>query len=593
MRTGNSRLRWQIAVLTLGIALSTGIAVANLLYAQDAKEQDAKEAETKKADDEQQQQRKKKDKPVSRANDYGIPQVREINERIASVWKDNNLNPSNPATDGEWLRRLFLDVLGRVPSVNELKAFIADKSQDKKVKIVNKILEGEEYTEEYARNWTTVWTNLLIGRNGGTENNSMISREGMQKYLRDSFARNKPYDKMVHDLVTATGSTVPGKEDFNGATNYLVMKLADDGAQATAMTSKLFLGLQVQCTQCHNHPFNEWKQQKYWEFNAFFRQTRALRKFGTGRDVESAELTNQDYRGESGNPQEADLFYELRNGLTKIAFPVFVDGAEIGRSGFVGEVDRRSKLGDMIVASEFMDKTMVNRMWAHFLGYGFTKPVDDLGPHNVPSHPELLEYLGKQFRKNSFDTKELIRWIVLSQPYSLSSKAMNGNQVDDPQLGESPKFSHFYLRQMRAEELYESLIVATEAQKTQGSYEEQEKLKSEWMRQFVTAFGTDDGEETTTFNGTIPQALMMFNGDLIKKATSGEKGGFLVRVAAAGKKPSDKIDYLFMAGLGRRPSNTELMAANELLAGHKGNVVDALQDMWWAILNSNEFIINH
>jgi hypothetical protein len=590
MRTGKSLLRWQLTALTFGISLSVGIVAASLVRAQDEKGEKKDEAKT----EQKETPKKKEAKPAGRvANDYGIAQVKQINEQISQVWKDNNLNPSNPATDGEWLRRLFLDVLGRVPSVVELKAFVADKSSDKKVKIVNKILEGEEYTEEYARNWTTVWTNLLIGRNGGTENNSMISREGMQKYLRDSFARNKPYDTMVHELVTATGSTVPGKEDFNGATNYLVMKLADDGAQATAMTSKLFLGLQVQCTQCHNHPFNEWKQQKYWEFNAFFRQTRALRKFGTGRDVESTELVNQDYRGESGNPQEADLFYELRNGLTKIAFPVFVDGAEIGRSGFVGEVDRRSKLGDMIVSSEFMDKTMVNRMWSHFLGYGFTKPIDDLGPHNVPSHPELLEYLAKQFRKNSFDTKELIRWIVLSQPYSLSSKTMGGNQSDDPQLGEAPKFSHFYLRQMRAEELYESLVVATEAQKTQGSYEEQEKLKSDWMRQFVTAFGTDDGEETTTFNGTIPQALMLFNGDLIKKATSGEKGGFLQGIANSNLKPADKIDYLFLAGLSRKPTKVELLAANELLAGHKGNMVDALQDMWWAILNSNEFIINH
>lgn len=576
------------ALATLTIALAT------------AQEKDAKSDAKEKSEAKETQPAKKKEKDAGKTtarvvNDYGIPEVKFINDQISSVWKDNNITPSNPASDGEWLRRLFLDVLGRVPSVSEVKAFMADKSADKKVKIINRLLEGEDYTEEYARNWTTIWTNLLIGRNGGTENNSMISREGMQKYLRDTFARNKPYDKMVHELVTATGSTVPGKEDFNGATNYLVMKLADDGAQATAMTSKLFLGLQVQCTQCHNHPFNEWKQQKYWEFNAFFRQTRALRKFGDGgaRNVESVELVNQDYRGESGNPQEADLFYELRNGLTKIAFPVFVDGTEIGRSGFVNETDRRSKLGDMMIGSEYLEKTMVNRLWAHFLGYGFTKPVDDLGPHNVPSHPELLEYLGKQFRKNSFNQKELIRWIVLSQPYNLSSRMNATNDKDDPQLGESPKFSHFYLRQMRAEELYESLVVATEAQKTRGSYEEQEKLKADWMRQFVQAFGTDDGEETTTFNGTIPQALMMFNGDLVKKAVSNEKGGFLQGIAASNLKPADKIDYLFMAGLSRKPNKDELFAANELLAGHKGNMVEALQDVWWAILNSNEFIINH
>src|SRR5262245_8836524 len=197
----------------------------------------------------------------SAANDHSVPQVRRINEEIRRVWDDNKLKPSAPATDGEWCRRVYLDVLGRVPSVTELREFMSSREADKKAKLVSKILYDSAYTEDYARNWTTIWTNILIGRNGGLERRTLISREGMQKYLRDSFAREKPYNKMVSELITATGSTTPGKSDFNGATNFLVMKLEENAAQATAMTSKIFLGLQVQCTQCHNHPFNEWKQQ--------------------------------------------------------------------------------------------------------------------------------------------------------------------------------------------------------------------------------------------------------------------------------------------------------------------------------------------
>jgi hypothetical protein len=375
------------------------------------------------------------------------------------------------------------------------------------------------------------------------------------------------------------------------------MKLDEKASRATAETAKIFLGLQVQCTQCHNHPFNEWKQQKFWEMNAFFRQTRALRRFVPGtRTVSGAELIDQDFAGEGGTSEalEADIFYELRNGLTKVAYPVFVDGTSIGRSGYVEDVIRRKELGKLILSSEYLEKTIVNRMWAHFMGHGFTKPIDDMGPHNPSTHPLLLDYLAGQVRKKNFDLKPLIGWIALSQPYALSSRTNATNaKVDDPLMGETPKFSHFYLRQMRAEELYESLVIATAAQKTRGSYSEQEKAKGDWLRQFIVAFGTDDGEETTTFNGTIPQALMMFNGDLIKRATSKDNGSFLSSVAKDKTRSAQKINLLFLTALARKPTKKELTVANQLLLARKGDVTGALQDIWWAVLNSNEFILNH
>ncbi|WP_425616976.1 DUF1549 domain-containing protein [Anatilimnocola sp. NA78] len=528
--------------------------------------------------------------------DYNIPQVKYINEQIRQVWKDNEMTPSPMATDGEWCRRVYLDILGRVPSVTELREFASDKTPDRKLKLVNKLLFDEIYLEDYARNWTTIWTNILIGRTGGTEDRTLTSREGMQKYLRDSFAQDKPYDRMVYELVSATGTTSPGSPKFNGAANYLVMKLDENAAQATAMTAKNFLGLQVQCTQCHNHPFNDWKQQKFWEFNAFFRQTRALRTFVPGtRDVESAELVNQDFAGEGGggDASEAIIFYELRNGLMASAYPVFVNGKEAPRSGYVSDANRREELAKMIVASEYMDKTIANRIWHHFLGYGFTKPIDDMGPHNTPTHPELLDYLGKEVRTNSFNLKELIKWVALSEAYSLSSKITPGNKADDPLMGETPKFTHFYLRNMRAEELYESLIVATEAQKTKGDYAEQEKLKTQWLSQFNQTFGTDEGDEQTTFNGTIPQQLMMMNGDLVKKAVSTESGSFLHKVATSKLSPAQKIDYLFQAALSRAPTQGEVDIANKLLQARGGDSVAALQDVFWAALNANEFILQH
>jgi hypothetical protein len=545
----------------------------------------------------------------SAAGTYGLPQVEAINESVRKSWADHHLNPSPMATDGEWCRRVYLDTIGRIPSVEELTAFLSNRKPTKKLDLVNQLL-GDKYVDEYARNWSNIWSTLLIGRPGNKkeEERSPVSREGMAQYLRRSFEKNKSYKTMVMELISATGSSKPGEDNYNGATNFLIGKMADNGLQATAKTAQLFLGLSVQCTQCHNHPFNEWKQNQFWELNAFFRQTHVTKQMEAKKKVDYGILTNVDFKGEGGDASSADLYYELRNGIVKVAYPVFVDGQQISRSGYMKESDRRTQLAEMIGKSNYLSKAIVNRMWGHFLGYGFTKPVDDMGPHNPPSNPDLLDRLSTDFAKNSYagsptstgsatggyDLKELIRWIVLSEPYALSSKYSGKNRTDDPTLGEKPQFSHFYLRQMSAEELYESMLVATAADRTKGNDEEREKSKREWMKQFTIEFGTDDGGETTTFNGTIPQTLMMFNGDMMKRATSSERGSLLEAVADNSRlSPEQKINYLYLAGLSRKPNSTELGLANQLLKDRRGSMAQALQDVWWAVLNSNEFILNH
>jgi hypothetical protein len=518
-------------------------------------------------------------------------QVDLINRAMQQGWADNGLKPSPAEDELKWCRRVYLDLVGRIPTFDELAEFAKDKSSNKKLNLVNRLINDDRYTEEYANHWATVWSNVLIGRKGGMEDNSTISREGMMKYLRDSFANNKPYNDMVYELVTATGTTLPGTEKFNGATNFLAMKVnPDNGALATAAVSRIFLGLQVQCTQCHNHPFNQWKQQKFWELNAFFRQTSA-RTLEQGM-TRYAELRNHDFAGEGGNPEEAEIYYQLRNGITNVAYPVFVDGTAIGRSGYLSQVNRRDELGKLMMQSPFLDRTIVNRMWAHFLGYGFTKPTDDLGPHNPTSYPELFDQLAEDFRKSSYDLKQLIVWITMSQPYQLSSRITKFNESDDPSLGETPKFSYFYARQMTGEQLYQSIAVATKA-RSNVSLDEQSRLRDQWIRQFLVDYGNDEGDEANTFNGSISQSLMMFNGDLSKDATSVDPGSFLHTLIHQKGTPGDKVQYLFLSGLARKARNEELEVAKQLLMVRKNDVAGMLQDMWWAILNSNEFIFNH
>lgn len=527
---------------------------------------------------------------------FDISQVEFINQQIRRGWKDHELTPSPAASDGEWCRRVYLDILGRTPTVEELDKFVSASTSDKRLVLVDRLL-SDEYVDEYATNWATLWTNILIGRSGGNERMTRTNRAGLTQYLRRSFERDKPYDQMVRELISATGTSKPGGKDFNGAVNFLAMKLDEKGAQAAAQTSQVFLGVRVQCTQCHDHPFNNWQQDQFWQFNSFFRQTAALRRFEGGRDIAYIELVDQDYAGEGKDPEEAEVYYEQRNGLLKVAYPVFVDAdgnkTELPKSGYVAQVNRRKELAELVAKSQWMPRAIVNRMWAHFLGYGMTKPMDDLGPHNTPTHPELLDRLAADFKSESFDLKKLIRWITLSEAYGLASRATSGNKLDDPTLGEKPMFSRFYLRQMRAEELYNSLLSATAADRTRGKVEEQEAARRKWLDQFVIAFGTDENDETTTFNGTIPQTLMMFNGELIKGAASGQKGTLLEHVASDAKlNPNQKIDYLFRAALARPATTQERTAATKILRG-RPNAVEALADLWWALLNTNEFILNH
>ena len=555
--------------------------------------------------------------------------VAMIDEQIRSAWNENRLHAAPRATDAEWCRRIFLDLLGRVPTVSELDAFRLEKSRGKRRELVDRLLGGQ-YQADFKKHWTAIWTNILIGRTAGREARSLVNRAAMEEYIGQSLLEDKPYDQLARELITAEGSADPQGPDFNGAANYLIEKLGDNGVQATAKTAEIFLGTAVQCTQCHNHPFNEYRQNQFWELSAFFRQARVERIAHPEKENRRiGRIVNRDFAGEGRNLyrddrseiflevrngqfidrdasqlSEAPIYYDLRNGQLQVAYPVFIDGtalsdtysqrgSEYGNSGYLEHVDRRGELAEFLVAAREFDRALVNRLWAHFFGYGFTKPIHDMGPHNPPSHPELLDKLGLEFRASGFRLRTAMRWLVLTEAYSLSSKIKRGNRNDDPALGVPPQFSRFYVRQMQAEQLYESLLVATEADAT-VSADQQDMMKDRWLRQFSTAFGTDDGGETTTFNGSIPQTLMMMNGDLTRRACSTGSGSFLDRVANNQKLSNrDKINYLYRAALSREPTREEIKVCNDLLTSRAGDVVGTLQDIWWAVLNSNEFILIH
>lgn len=554
------------------------------------------------------------------AQKSATPQVvPAIDDQFAAVWREYDLQPSSVATDGEWVRRVYLDLLGRIPTISESGRFVASRDRGKRIELVERLLSDTKYQAEYVRHWCDVWTNLLVGRTGGFENNTLTSRAGLEAYLRGALSENRPYHEMVNDLLSATGTNSPDSEQFNGAVNFLTMKLSEKATLATAQTSQLFLGRQVQCTQCHNHPFNDWKQNQFWEFNSFFRQAVALRRFKSGtRDIRTVELTDQDFRGEGKTPDEAEVYYEQRNGILKAVYPTFLDGTPIkNRSGYLDDMNRRQALAELVCGSPLLAEAIVNRMWSYFLGCGFTTPVDDMGPHNPPSHPGVLNTLARAFENESYDLRQLSRWIVLSKPYSLSSRTNKSNQVDDPALGESPKFSHFYLRQLSPEQLYETMAVLETGAPSPSDLQEVTQQKRRWLRQFSRALGNDEGGESSTFNGTIPQTLMMFNGELSKKVCNLDAKTLLGTVARSDDSFDAKVNRLFAAALSRKATSKELKMGQQLAkarltelantaapsgsrnrrqppeSGEAKAAAEGLRDVLWVLTNSNEFILNH
>jgi hypothetical protein len=422
-------------------------------------------------------------------------------------------------------------------------------------------------------------------------------------------AENKPWNTMVYELVTASGASRPNKMDvpFNGATNFMLAHLGDrtmPNVPATSFTTRLFLGVQVQCTQCHDHPFNERKQDSFWGINAFFHQMQK-QDFNDTSDTGQRIFLFSELKDKPLGPDD-DLFvrYDKRNGLVEVTPPRWLDGTKI--ADVSAELNLRQRLADFITDKDnpYFAQAIVNRMWAHFLGRGIVHPLDDLGEHNTPSNPELLERLAKHFVESNYDLKRLASWITLSMPYALSSKVSATNKEDES------LFSHFPLKQMSPEQFFDSLMIASRADRVGAkSPEEVYKLKEALLAQFTTVFGNDEDREADSFNGTIPQALLLMNGDLMAKAISKQPGSYLresvdeiLNAKKAKKKLRDPdaalLDDLYVAAFSRYPTKLEQQTAMKLVRAtlaqsKEKDPIDAYQDIFWALLNSSEFVLNH
>ncbi len=508
--------------------------------------------------------------------------IDEIDRFIRTAWEDNKIQPAAEADDHEWVRRAYLTLTGRIPTIEQASEYVTTSSPRKRDQLADELLSSPLTSENLA----VGWTNLLIGRSNPRD----VDEQSLYAFLLEQFTDNRPWMETVGQLIAAEG-----RSDENGATNFLLAHLNDQATPATAVTARLFLGQQVHCTQCHDHPFaKERSQQEFWSLNAFFKQAERKRiPVTTNADP---GMTRQVWTladsGESGM-----TFYGTLRGQQKAVPPQFA-GEALPAEGIAS---RRAELVRLLNAdgNHQVARAMVNRTWAQFFGYGFTSPVDDLGPHNPVSHPELFDHLTAAFVQSGYDMRRLMRWMTLSQAFRLSSvQSEEAVAIDDPQEGGTPLFSRAYPRQMGPEQVYDSIRIAIRSVSQQPIDSSVGTAhRKEWVEQFVRSYGTDENDEQLTFDGNISQALLMMNGEDIENAIPLAAGE--VTKSLQDRTVSEAPERLAMATLNRSATENEEKAfRNRYRALSRSLPTDqamktATEDMLWAYLNSSEFVSLH
>lgn len=519
--------------------------------------------------------------------------VKVIDDHLIQGWKDNEVVPSAMCDDYTFIRRASLDIIGRIATPEEVAQFLRDNPATRRSQLIERLLASEEY----ALHWANLWSTWLLSRSG------VFGRGMYQKqtadWLKEEFSVNTKYDQLVKKLLTASG-----KNTENGAVNFILAHVGEPTPQGkrneegafemvpiTSRITRLFTGIQVQCAQCHDHPFDDSiKQKHFWGVNAFLRQVDRVGQLPRRQQDALQPLELKDVAGWNDN---AIVFYEKRNGVvlrTRAEFlPKSVDEErgerlDSSRQG----VDRRAALADYILDHPSFPKAITNRMWGVFFGKGFVNPIDDFNLNNPPSHPELLEELSSRFKNYGYDLKQMIRWITHSKAYHLSSVANPTNDKSE----QAVLFSRMLLKAMTPEQLFESLTVATQPGSRAGTAERRER-REQFLNLLVSNFGDDEGNEVN-FNGTVVQALLLMNGQDINQAVT-EKDKGTVAEALKKRAPQLIIKDLYMATLNREPSPREMQLIGQkvLMRVRDRDQSAPYQDLFWALLNCNEFMLNH
>ena len=496
------------------------------------------------------------------------PENGYIDRMIDAKLQRLKIQPSPVVDDAGFLRRVSLDLTGRLPTPAEVRAFVADASKTKRSSVIEKLIASPAYVDH----WTLKWGDLL------QNNRKYLGEKGayqFREWIRDSIAQNRPYDRMVREMLTAGGSSYE-----NPAANFF--RVARDPKPTMEKTTQVFLGVRMVCAQCHDHPFERWTQNQYYEMAAFFSAVGVRPGFEVGEEIVYDQRQDFDMK----HPKDG-----------RVMNPKFIlPAASLGGTPVPTDARRRMAYAEWLTARDnpFFAKSTVNRVWSYFFGRGIIDPVDDIRASNPPSNPALLDALTKDFLTHDFDLRYLMRTIANSRAYQASIETNEWNEKD------TDNFSHATPRRLSAEELMDALAFATGVRPVFPEAPPEtlaEQLTDPHIGKdgFLDLFGRPSRESSCECERrsdlSLPQALNLVNGKTISDAVA-DSAGRVAKAVLSGKPDRELIEELYLSSLSRPPSDAELDKALKYLQTGSGRAARA-QDLLWALVNSKAFLYNY
>jgi len=490
-----------------------------------------------------------------------VPEFNAIDSLVHAKLKKLRIEPSDLCSDEEFLRRVFIDIVGTLPTVEEYHRFIANPATNKREQLVDELLLRKEFAEL----WVLKWAELLQVRSS-----NQVSYKAMLLYfnwLQDKIARNVPVNEWVKELLGASGGTLK-----NPPTNFYQEET--DVLKVTENVAQVFMGMRIQCAQCHNHPFDRWTMDDYYGFAAFFRQMG---------------------RKQSDDPREVIMFNSGRGEQRhpvggRVMPPKFLGGAAPDTKG----KDRREVLAAWLASPDnpYFATNLANIVWAHFFGRGIIHEVDDVRVSNPASNPELLAELGRRFTEYHYDFKKLVRDICLSRTYQLSTQAKPSNEGDMQNFARGP------IRRIRAETMLDCISQVTETKnKFPGlplGARAVQIADGATSTYFLRTFGRATRETVCScevkLEPTLSQSLHLLNGGATTQKI--RQGGVVARLLKEKTPTGQIVEQLYIRCLSRLPSDKERSDILKLVDGQKDKQ-KALEDVFWALLNTREFMFNH
>lgn len=529
--------------------------------------------------------------PQASARAEEVPLRQRIDAAVQAAWQRENVTPAGPADDAAFLRRVYLDLVGTIPNYDEAVQFLKDTDAAKREKLIDRLLDEPRFAAHQA----DVWDLVLFGRNP-PNGDITRQRDVFRRWLTDKFARNEPYDRWVRELLLAEGNTAE-----SGAPMFL-LQFRNQPEEAAVAVSRLFLGTQLQCARCHDHPFDKWQQLDFYGLAGFFVRLTVVDAGGSGnmRRVQLAEKSTgevlfsgpaTDQRpGKKGTPVPPKFL----GGPVVEEPPPPKDFKEPeikpGQAPPTPLFSRKAKLAEWVLAADnpYFARAVANRVWAQFLGRGLVHPVDDLKTTNKASHPELLDALAQEMAAHHFDVKWYIRELVNSRTYQLAGTG--------PSMEEMPRwFERARVRPLSAEEMLAAIRQATgfdAAARAAGAKPGEEKLPGNTKEWFLRYFGeptTGRGE----FQASLTEHLFLNNSGDVKSMIQRRKSNLADGLLSSTASAEERVERLFLSVLTRPPRPTERERFVAYLAADTAKPDALLEEAIWVLLNCSEFRLNH